>query len=142
MPAVRPARQRWKNGSSRTRIVNATTLPAIGRVKNTVQSLPKLIIEFMNNSSAIGPRMTPSTSGAIGKAQALEHVAEHAEADHQPQVGDVVADRQRADEAHDHHERGDDRFGKIEDLHQRPDGEDSRSGTSCAMPTNSDAKIV
>ena len=47
-------------------IVNATTVPAIGRVKKTVQSLQKLIIEFMNASSANGPRITPSTSGATG----------------------------------------------------------------------------
>ena len=47
-------------------MVNATIVPEIGRVKNTVQSLEKLIIVFMNASSAIGPRITPSTSGATG----------------------------------------------------------------------------
>ena len=47
-------------------VVNATIVPEIGRVKNTVQSLEKLIIVFMNASSAIGPRITPSTSKQNG----------------------------------------------------------------------------
>jgi hypothetical protein len=54
------------NGNRRTMIVKATMVPEIGRVKKTVQSLEKLIIVFMNASSAIGPRITPKTSGAMG----------------------------------------------------------------------------
>src|SRR6478752_9939463 len=62
----RPLSRRCTNGSNRTMVVNATIVPEIGRVKNTVQSLEKLIIVFMNASSAIGPRITPSTNGATG----------------------------------------------------------------------------
>ena len=51
-------------------MVIATMVPEIGRVKNTVQSLEKLIIVFMNDSSAIGPRITPSTSAGCGRARA------------------------------------------------------------------------
>ena len=47
-------------------MVNATMVPEMGRVKKTVQSFEKLIMVFMKASSAIGPRMTPSTSGATG----------------------------------------------------------------------------
>src|SRR4051794_10193465 len=65
--ASRLARHCCHSGRSSTRAVHAMTVPAIGRVKNTVQSLLKLIIAFMKDSSASGPRITPSTSGAIGK---------------------------------------------------------------------------
>src|SRR5581483_8457479 len=58
--------RRCANGSNRTMMVIATIVPEIGRVKKMVQSLEKLIMVFMNASSAIGPRMTPSTSGATG----------------------------------------------------------------------------
>src|SRR6516165_12809081 len=54
------------NGSKSTMIVSATIVPEIGRVKKTVQSFEKLIMVFIKASSAMGPRITPSTSGAIG----------------------------------------------------------------------------
>ena len=57
------------------------------------------------------------------KFQPLEAVAEDAEADDQPQIGDVVADGQSAYEAEDKDIGGYDRLGKVEDLHQRADGE-------------------
>ena len=63
---VRREYQRCRKGTSSTMTVMATTAPEIGRVKKTVQSFEKLIMEFMKFSSAIGPRMTPSTSGATG----------------------------------------------------------------------------
>ena len=50
-------------------MVNATIVPDIGRVKNTVQSFEKLIIVFMKASSAIGPRITPSTERRDWKVQ-------------------------------------------------------------------------
>lgn len=42
-------------------------VPLIGRVKNTVQSFWYAIMLVMNDVSAMGPRMQPSTIGAIGK---------------------------------------------------------------------------
>ncbi len=57
------------------------------------------------------------------KADALENVAQHAKPQHQPEVDDVVADRQRADEAEHQHIGRHHGLGKIEDLHQRADRE-------------------
>src|SRR5262249_7121692 len=65
--ARRPAPPPWIAGRRDTPAVKATIDPEMGRVKNTVQSFSKLIMEFMKFSSAIGPRMTPSTRGATGK---------------------------------------------------------------------------
>ena len=64
---ARATRSAPSNGSRSTRAVRAIITADMGRVKNTVQSLLKLIIELRNDSSASGPRMTPSTIGAIGK---------------------------------------------------------------------------
>src|SRR5512139_439222 len=57
------------------------------------------------------------------KLQTLEAIAKDAEADDQPEIRDVVADRQGTDEAEDQDIRRDDGFGKIENLHQWTDGE-------------------
>src|SRR4249920_3259484 len=48
------------------------------------------------------------------KFQAFEAIAENTKADDQPKIRDVVADRQRADEAEDQDVSRDNRLGKIE----------------------------
>src|SRR5262249_27792367 len=53
------------------------------------------------------------------KFQAFKAIAENAEADNQPKIGDVVPYRQRSDKAQDQHVGRHDRLGKIEDLHKR-----------------------
>ena len=57
-------------------IAIARIVPLIGRVKNTVQSLSKLTIVVMKLLSASGPRIVPSTSGAMRKLEALEQEAD------------------------------------------------------------------
>lgn len=57
---------RLANGITSVMITNTMTVPEIGRVKNTVQSFPNPIIEFMNVSPASGLRITPRMSGVKG----------------------------------------------------------------------------
>src|SRR6185295_14021939 len=65
------------------------------------------------------------------KFQTLESVTQNAEANDQPEIGDVVADRKRPDEAEDQYISRYDRFGEIEDFHQRPDGEIADRAHQC-----------
>src|SRR5262249_56211058 len=63
------------------------------------------------------------------KLQPLEAVAEDAEADDQPQIGDVVADRQGTDEAEDKHIGGYATLRKIQNLHHPPNSQTAHPAT-------------
>ena len=117
------SRRARSSGYSRVTSDSTIRTSETGRVKNMVQSFSRA--DHRGQEVALGQRPQDAAQHhrRDREPELLEQVADRAERHDGPQVVDVVARRQRADEAEHHHEG---RYGsllEVEHLHQRLDGE-------------------
>ena len=80
-----------KRGSTSTATTTTSSASDIGRCRNTA-ALPSPIDTALRScASASGPRIMPTTTGAVGKVEAPHQHAEHADAVQQHQVERALA---------------------------------------------------